>query len=73
MENTNSNAKTYVLSLTNGHQFRFVMEDFSPAQFAHTINNERVTVITVGDIVFNRQMFGTLVPADIVPTAVQPQ
>lgn len=71
METTNS--KTYVLSLTNGQQFKFVMEDFSPAQFAHTINNDRVTVITVGDIVFNRQMFGTLVPADIVPTVSQPQ
>lgn len=52
--------------LNNGMQFDATVEGYNAAEFALTLNNSQVTVVSIGDIVLSRHAVLMVVPRDVV-------
>lgn len=54
--------------LNNGMQFKATVEGYDAADFATKMNNPQLVVISIGNIVLNKNAVMMIVPTDVVPT-----
>lgn len=55
--------------LNNGMQFNATVEGYDAAEFSVQLNNQQITMVSIGDIVLNKHAVMMIVPTDVLPTA----
>lgn len=50
------------ISLADGTTITAHIENYNTIELAEQINNQKLTVIAIGDIIFNKNMVKTIVP-----------
>lgn len=54
--------------LNNGLQFNATVEGYNPSEFTTSMNNPQVTMISIGDMILNKNAVMMIIPTEIVPT-----
>lgn len=54
--------------LNNGLQFNATVETYHPSEFTTSMNNPQVTMISIGDMILNKNAVMMIIPTEIVPT-----
>jgi len=50
------------ISLADGTTINAFVENYSAVELAEKINNHQLVVVTIGDIIFNKNMIKTIIP-----------
>lgn len=55
--------------LNNGMQFNATVEGYDATEFSAQLNNQQITMVSIGNIVLNKHAVMMIVPTDVLPTA----
>ena len=50
------------INLGDGTTINAFVENYNAAELAEKINNHQLVVVTIGDIIFNKNMIKTIIP-----------
>lgn len=53
--------------LNNSMQFTATVEGYNAAEFSAQLNNQQITMVSIGDIVLNKHAVMMIVPTEVLP------